>query len=77
MRTALRAVMAAAAVSATALGQAVRAWGAGTTGTGSEPSYGQSIVPTDLGPCTAVSAGAWHNADDLGYLLSRWGPCTN
>jgi len=38
----------------------VRAWGAGTTNTGSWPNYGQSIIPTDLGPCTAIAGGGLH-----------------
>ena len=38
----------------------VRAWGAGTTNTGSYPNYGQSIVPADLGPCTAIAGGFFH-----------------
>jgi hypothetical protein len=29
------------------------------TNTGSNPNFGQSIVPTDLGPCSSI-AGAWH-----------------
>ena len=38
----------------------VRAWGAGTTSTGGSPNHGQSIVPTNLGPCTAIAGGAAH-----------------
>ena len=38
----------------------VRAWGAGTTNTGNSPHHGQSIVPTDLGPCTAIAEGGTH-----------------
>ena len=36
----------------------VKAWGAGTTNTGTNPEFGQSIVPSNLGACTQVAAGA-------------------
>ena len=35
----------------------VKAWGAGTTNTGTNPELGQSIVPSNLGACTQVAAG--------------------
>ena len=35
----------------------VKAWGAGTTNTGINPEFGQSMVPSNLGACTQVAAG--------------------
>ena len=39
----------------------VRCWGSGTTTAGGYVDYGQSIVPANLGDCSAVSAGRWHS----------------
>jgi uncharacterized repeat protein (TIGR03803 family) len=38
----------------------VVAWGAGTTSTGSNPEFGQSIVPAGLSGVTAIAAGFYH-----------------
>jgi hypothetical protein len=35
-------------------------WGGGTSATGTFPQFGQSIVPTELGACTAIAAGGYH-----------------
>ena len=40
----------------------VVAWGAGTTNTGTDPEYGQSIVPAGLSDVIGVAAGAAHTA---------------
>lgn len=50
--TTILSVVAAAAVSAAAFGQTVRAWG--------RNDFGQCTVPSDLGPCIAVAAGGNH-----------------
>ncbi len=42
-------------------GGTVSAWGAGTTNTGTNPSYGQSIVPAGLTSVIKVSAGQFHS----------------
>jgi hypothetical protein len=66
MRTTILAVMAAAAVSTTALGQAVRAWG--------ENFYGQCNVPADLGPCIAVAGRGGHTvALHTDGIVRAWG----
>jgi Alpha-tubulin suppressor and related RCC1 domain-containing proteins len=36
------------------------AWGAGTTNTGIEPEYGQSIIPTGLSDIKAIAGGGYH-----------------
>ncbi len=45
----------------TEVGGPVVAWGAGQSNSGSYSEYGQSIVPTLLGNCTAVAAGVFHS----------------
>jgi hypothetical protein len=39
----------------------LRAWGAGTTNTGSAPNYGQAVVPAVLTNAAAIAAGNYHS----------------
>jgi hypothetical protein len=44
----------------------VVAWGAGKTSTGSNPEFGQSIVPAGLSRVTAIAAGGGHTVALVG-----------
>ncbi|MEI6607395.1 MAG: hypothetical protein WCP35_18950, partial [Verrucomicrobiota bacterium] len=61
-------------VNATTAGSVV-AWGAGTTNTGTDPEFGQSMVPSSLGSgVTAVAGGLYHSVA-LKYdgTVAAWG----
>lgn len=56
----------------------VECWGAGTSNTGVFPQYGQSVLPSGLATCSAISGGWMHSmALRADGTVAAWGANTN